>query len=157
MKRKDSPHQVFYESPIGWVQISGTPEALTGLVFFDAPAESISCSLLDEAVGQVQEYFSGKRTVFDLPLETGGTDFQQQVWSQLRAIPFGSLRAYQDIANILNNPKAVRAVGMANGQNPISVIIPCHRVIGSDGKLTGYGGGLWRKEWLLRHEGALLL
>jgi len=88
-------------------------------------------------------------------LQPEGTDFQKAVWQQLAAIPYGQTASYGDIARALGNPQAVRAVGAANGQNPISIIIPCHRVIGSNGKLTGYGGGLWRKEWLLEHEGRL--
>ncbi len=97
------------------------------------------------------------RTTFDLPLDLRGTDFQKQVWTQLLTVPYGRTVSYQLIADAIGNPKAVRAVGAANGQNPISVIVPCHRIIGSDGQLVGYGGGLWRKEWLLKHEGALLL
>ena len=101
---------------------------------------------------QLMEYFEGKRKGFDLPLVLPGTEFQIKVWDQLLTIPFGSTRSYAEQAVAIGNPKAVRAVARANGDNRLAIIIPCHRVIGSDGKLTGYGGGLWRKEWLLAHE-----
>lgn len=101
---------------------------------------------------QLKEYFSGKRKIFNLPFITPGTSFQNSVWKQLLTIPAGSTRSYAEQAKAIGNPKAVRAVARANGDNRLAIIIPCHRVIGSDGKLTGYGGGLWRKEWLLRHE-----
>lgn len=101
---------------------------------------------------QLTAYFKGKRKNFDLPLDLPGTEFQKKVWDQLLTIPFGSTRSYAEQAIAIGNPKAVRAVARANGDNRLSIIIPCHRVIGSDGKLTGYGGGLWRKEWLLAHE-----
>ena len=101
---------------------------------------------------QLNEYFKGKRKAFTVPLVTPGTLFQQAVWKELQKIPFGSTRSYHDQAEILNKPEAVRAVANANGANRISIVIPCHRVIGSDGRLTGYGGGLKRKKWLLDHE-----
>lgn len=106
----------------------------------------------ETAVAQIMEYFSGKRRTFDVKLHTPGTAFQQRVWAQLREIPFGEIRSYGEIAAGVGEPKAVRAVGTANGMNRIAIIIPCHRVIGADGALTGYGGGLWRKDWLLKHE-----
>ena len=106
----------------------------------------------DEAVRQITEYFAGVRSVFDVPLDAPGTPFQQQVWDALRQIPYGEIRSYGDIAMAIGSPKAVRAVGTANGMNRIAIMIPCHRVIGADGTLTGYGGGLWRKDWLLKHE-----
>ena len=105
---------------------------------------------------ELKEYFEGKRTEFSVPLSPVGTDFQKQVWEVLRTIPYGTTRSYQEQANILGNPKGVRAVANANGLNKISIIIPCHRVIGSDGKLTGYGGGIWRKQKLLELEKAIL-
>jgi methylated-DNA-[protein]-cysteine S-methyltransferase len=108
--------------------------------------------------GQLAEYFSGVRQDFDVPLELRGTDFQQQIWAELRRIPFGETTTYRRLAERIGNPNAVRAVGMANGRNPISIIVPCHRVIGANGKLTGYGGGLERKRFLLGLEsGALTL
>lgn len=108
--------------------------------------------ILDKLADQLKEYFQGTRKEFDLPLVTPGTDFQQAVWKTLMTIPPGHTRSYQEQANILNKPKAVRAVANANGANRIAIIIPCHRVIGSDGHLTGYGGGIWRKKWLLEQE-----
>ena len=105
---------------------------------------------------QLVEYFSHQRREFDLPLLATGTEFQQSVWEALCAIPFGATESYGALARRLSNPKAVRAVGRANGQNPIAIVVPCHRVIGADGSLTGYGGGLDRKRWLLEHEGVLL-
>lgn len=111
---------------------------------------------LADAVRELREYFAGTRTSFDVPCAAAGTPFQKQVWAALARIPFGQTVTYGDIARRIGNPNAVRAVGLANGRNPISIIVPCHRVIGSDGSLTGYGGGIKNKEWLLRHEGALL-
>jgi AraC family transcriptional regulator, regulatory protein of adaptative response / methylated-DNA-[protein]-cysteine methyltransferase len=109
-------------------------------------------TLLKTLRKQLEEYFDGKRKVFDVPLITPGTQFQQDVWKELQNIPFGSTRSYQEQANALKKPDSVRAVANANGMNRISILIPCHRVIGSDGNLTGYGGGLHRKKWLLDHE-----
>jgi len=101
----------------------------------------------------LREYFEGRRRSFEVPLDLRGTPFQLRVWELLQRIPFGETRTYLDLALALGDPKAVRAVGAANGQNPVPIIVPCHRVIGQDGQLVGYGGGLWRKEWLLAHEG----
>ena len=101
---------------------------------------------------ELEEYFAGTRQTFDLPLAPKGTAFQQKVWAALREIPYGQTRSYGEIAAIVGNPKASRAVGMANNQNPISILIPCHRVIGKDGSLTGYGGGTEKKKWLLELE-----
>ncbi len=110
--------------------------------------------LLTEAREQLTAYFAGRLRSFDVPLAPNGTDFQRRVWSALREIPFGTTISYADLARRVSNVAAVRAVGAANGRNPIPIIVPCHRVIGSDGSLTGFGGGLPRKQWLLRHEGA---
>jgi methylated-DNA-[protein]-cysteine S-methyltransferase len=150
-------HYNYYLSPIGLLEVGGDT-AIQSLFFVDAQREAVqSCPLVEEAIRQLTEYFTGERRDFDLPLEMDGTLFQRRVWQQLLAVPYGKTASYMDIANGLGNPKAIRAVGAANGQNPISIIVPCHRIIGSNGKLIGYGGGLWRKEWLLRHEGALLV
>ncbi|TLG76812.1 bifunctional transcriptional activator/DNA repair enzyme AdaA [Culicoidibacter larvae] len=108
--------------------------------------------LLRQVKREIEEYFAGTRQAFDVPLDVVGSDFQKQVWAQLQTIPYGTTRSYAEQAAAMNNPKAVRAVGTANGHNRIAIIIPCHRVIGSNGKLTGYGGGLWRKQWLLDLE-----
>lgn len=109
---------------------------------------------LSEVSGQLNEYFSGHRKQFDLKLIPQGTVFQMQVWAQLREIPFGETISYGELARRIDNPKAMRAVGLANGRNPIPIIVPCHRVIGADGSLTGFGGGIERKRWLLLHETA---
>ena len=103
---------------------------------------------------QLQEYFSGTRQTFDLPLDVSGTAFQQEAWVALQQIPYGTTLTYQQQATAMGRPAAVRAVGTANGRNPLSIVVPCHRVIGANGSLTGYGGGLHRKRWLLSHEGA---
>lgn len=148
----------YYDSPIGLIEVGGTETAVTTLYFVEQPQPgAIATPYLDEAVRQLAQYFAQTRREFDLNLAPHGTDFQQTVWQQLLTVPHGRTVSYMDVANALDKPKAVRAVGAANGQNPISVIIPCHRIIGSNGKLIGYGGGLWRKEWLLRHEGSLLI
>lgn len=113
--------------------------------------------LLRRALEQLREYFAGARLSFDLPLDpVGGTPFQRRAWQALRAIPFGQTRSYGDQARAIGTPAAVRAVGAANGRNPLGIVVPCHRVIGSDGKLTGYGGGLPAKQWLLAHEARVL-
>ncbi len=113
-------------------------------------------TLLGEAVAQVEAYFDGSLKEFDLPLRSAGTPFQQAVWRELEGIPYGTVTSYGEIARRVGKPTASRAIGAANGRNPIAIIVPCHRVIGADGTLTGYGGGMWRKEWLLAHEGYAL-
>ena len=151
-------HYTYFTSPIGLIEIGGTDTAITSLYFVETPRqETTSSPVLIDAARQLDDYFNHRRQDFDLPLDLHGTDFQRNVWRQLLTVSYGTTVAYQDIANALGNPKAIRAVGAANGQNPISIIVPCHRIIGSNGKLIGYGGGLWRKEWLLQHEGALLI
>ena len=153
-------------SPIGRLLLTGDGHALTGLWMLDAARSSARSSARDlgltpspatftEVAAQLEEYFAGDRKEFTVPLAPSGTPFQLAVWTQLTKIPYGSTASYGDIARALGKrPVAARAVGLANGANPISVIVPCHRVIGSDGSLTGYGGGLDRKELLLRLEGA---
>lgn len=108
--------------------------------------------MLDRAAEQLAAYFAGELTAFDLPLAPAGTEFQQKVWSQLRAIPYGETRTYGELATKLRRPTASRAVGAANGKNPLGIVVPCHRVIGASGDLTGYAGGLPMKKWLLAHE-----
>jgi len=108
--------------------------------------------MIDKVSGQLTEYFEGNRKSFDVPLLMPGTDFQQKVWNELVQIPYGSTRSYKQQAHAIGNVKAVRAVARANGENRISIIIPCHRIIGSDGSIVGYGGGIHRKQWLLKHE-----
>ncbi len=146
--------KTIYNSPIGLIEIGGTENSITSLFFIDEEfnPDVKSNPYLEKCVEQLDEYFNGGKKVFDLRLEPEGTDFQKQVWDELLKIPFGETRSYMEITKILGDQKAIRAVANANGQNQISIIIPCHRVIGSDGSLTGYGGGLWRKKWLLDHE-----
>ncbi len=147
-------YKTYYKSPLGPIEIVGTQDNILSLNFVEdmmqRDAELPFC--VKACLKQIDEYFKGKRKEFLLNLEPLGTDFQKRVWQQLRKISFGETVSYGDIANAIDNPNASRAVGNANRINPISIIIPCHRVIGSDGSLTGYGGGLWRKEWLLKHE-----
>jgi methylated-DNA-[protein]-cysteine S-methyltransferase len=143
-----------YVSPIGTIEIVGTAENILALDFIEGESKGdpkVPDCLLS-CVEQIDEYFKGSRRVFSLPLKTEGTAFQQLVWRQLERIPYGAVASYGDVARAIGKPKACRAVGSANHNNPIAIIIPCHRVIGSDGSLTGYGGGLWRKEWLLNLE-----
>ncbi len=152
-------HSTYYPSPLGTIEICGTEESITSVLFLDADHTDNSQSnpLLEKCVQQLDEYFHHQRRQFELPLAPQGTPFQQQVWEKLLEIPYGTTTSYHEIASRLGNPKAIRAVGGANGKNPIVIIIPCHRVIGANGKLIGYGGGLWRKEWLLKHEKNVLL
>ncbi len=144
------------DSPVGPLALGATDEALCELLFapegHDEALDPNSHPLLTEATRQLRAYFAGTLHAFDLPLAPAGTPFQQSVWHALRAIPRGHTQSYAGIARAIANPNAVRAVGLANGRNPISIIVPCHRVIGADGSLTGYGGGLARKRWLLEHE-----
>ena len=147
-------HRAYYRSPIGVIEIVGTEEGLTAVNFVRRKPRGTTRShpALRAAVAQIGEYFRGNRSRFTLPFSTAGTDFQKEVWGQLVRTPYGKAVTYAEVARAIGRPKAVRAVGQANHRNPISIIIPCHRVIGSDGRLVGYGGGLWRKEWLLAHE-----
>jgi methylated-DNA-[protein]-cysteine S-methyltransferase len=147
-------YHLFYQSPVGWLKIEATDKAVIAIGFLEnGDAADDPNTLTKEAFRQLKEYFAKKRTIFDLPLELTGTDFQKTVWTELLKIPFGKTISYLELAKWIGNLKAIRAVGHANGQNPLPIVIPCHRVIGSDGSLTGYGGGLWRKKWLLQHEG----
>lgn len=148
----------FVETPIGWLKILASDDAITAIDFDAQPDTGRHGNALTErCIAQLTEYFAGQRQHFDLPLAAQGTSFQRSVWQALVRIPCGTTCSYQDIADTIGNPKAVRAVGAANGSNPIPIIVPCHRVIGRNGSLIGFGGGLPRKEWLLRHEGALLV
>ena len=150
--------RTYYESPIGLIEVVGTDSTLTSLIFVEQPLDlPAPHPYLDQVIGQLDQYFKGERHTFDLNLGFEGTPFQKHVWNQLLTIPYGQTASYLDIAKALGDPKATRAVGAANGSNPIPIIVPCHRVIGRDGSLIGFGGGLDKKEWLLKHEGALLV
>lgn len=144
----------YYSSPIGIIEITGNDEGIYTLYFVDAKKEDSNPQhpILKECVYQLDEYFTGIRKEFGLKLNPQGSDFQKKVWNELHTVPFGKTVSYLQISKQIGDSNATRAVGNANGSNPISIIVPCHRVIGSNGKLTGYGGGLWRKEWLLKHE-----
>lgn len=148
-------------SPIDDIIIQGNQDGVSYVGFYpviecpDTPFAEVELPHILNCAAQLNEYFAGERTDFDVTLAAQGTVFQQAVWQALIAVPFGHTQSYSDIANALSNPKAVRAVGAANGKNPISIIVPCHRIIGANGKLTGYAGGLARKQWLLEHEGSI--
>ena len=140
-----------YNSPVGYIRIESSEKGISSLVFIDEKGLE-SQGLESLFITQIDEYFHRKRTVFNLPLDLQGTEFQKRVWNELLKIPFGKTITYKELALKLGNLKAIRAVGAANGANPVSIIVPCHRVIGTDGSLTGYAGGLWRKKWLLDFE-----
>lgn len=170
-----SVHRLTYLSPLGEIRIEGTDEAVSSILFADTampegwpeanpfahaslqgaqhdaedagiPAALRQCRL------QLDEYFRGERKTFDFPYVFAGTTFQRAVWAELAAVPYATSLSYKDLAIAVGSERAVRAVGSANGRNKLTIVLPCHRIIGSGGKLTGYAGGLWRKEWLLRHE-----
>ncbi|MBN1641534.1 MAG: methylated-DNA--[protein]-cysteine S-methyltransferase [Anaerolineae bacterium] len=147
----------YYESPIGLIEICATRDAITSVHFVAAQQYGIAGNgHIRHALKQIRAYFARHRQTFDLPLALEGTPFQERVWQAIASIPYGQTLSYAELARAVENPRALRAVGAAAGRNPIAIIVPCHRVVGSHGEMVGYGGGLWRKEWLLRHEGALL-
>ncbi|PSW10898.1 cysteine methyltransferase [Photobacterium rosenbergii] len=140
-------------TPIGWLNVLASDNAITAIEFAADPKTQQQPSATTElCCQQLNEYFNGQREQFDIALDMAGTTFQKTVWQALNGIEYGETCSYGDIANHIGNPKAVRAVGAANGKNPVPIIVPCHRVIGSSGKLTGYAGGLDIKVWLLEHE-----
>lgn len=150
-------------SPVGTLTLVASDDGLAGILWdndrpgrvrLDMTRTDENHPVLAETARQLADYFAGTRTVFDVKLDATGTDFQKKVWQALSTIPSGETRTYAQIATQIGKPDAVRAVGAANGRNPISIIVPCHRVIGSTGKLTGFAGGLEAKAWLLEHEGA---
>lgn len=144
----------YYESPIENLTLISEEDHLIGLYFgkVEIEGKEEKSKIIEEGIKQLEEYFQGKRKSFDLPLKFYGTEFQQKCWNALTTIPYGETRSYKDMSEIVNCPKGYRAVGLANNKNPISIIAPCHRVIGSDGKLVGFGGGLDKKEFLLDLE-----
>ena len=151
-------HYRTIDSPIGKIVIEADEVAITGIHFKIIKPEAKSQGseyLLNQCEKELSAYFEGTLKEFTVPVRADGTPFRMKVWEELRKIPYGEVSSYKDIANAIGNPKAVRAVGGANHNNPISIIIPCHRVIGADGSLTGYGGGLDAKKYLLELEGSL--
>lgn len=143
----------FINSPLGITKIEGDENGIAIIsVLSDGELTTKIPKNLQEAVSQLNEYFDGKRTDFTFKLNPKGTDFQVKVWQELTNIPFGKTISYLDLAKKLGDPKVIRAAASANGKNPLWIVVPCHRVIGTDGSLTGYAGGLWRKKWLLEHE-----
>lgn len=143
----------YFSSPVGILEIEASDTGIISVLFVNGMKKEVNRNVFVEScIQQLQEYFERTRNDFSLPFDLRGTDFQISVWKQLLTIPFGKTISYLRLATDLGDPKALRSVGAANGRNPIAIIIPCHRVIGSDGKLVGYGGGLWRKKWLLDFE-----
>jgi methylated-DNA-[protein]-cysteine S-methyltransferase len=159
--------QTYYtllDTPFGALCIAATAQGLTHVEFQDGERPlrreadwQEDRGVLDAAREQLRAYFEGRRQRFTLPVAPGGTPFQQRVWRELQAIPWGTTTTYREIAEQLGQPAAVRAVGHANGRNPVAIVIPCHRVVGANGRLTGYAGGIAVKRRLLQHEGALLV
>jgi methylated-DNA-[protein]-cysteine S-methyltransferase len=155
-----------FASPLGELILTASETALTGVYFptshgtggkvFSVADPGTGGEVLSLATRQLSEYFAGTRSTFDLPLDATGSAFEHRVWDVLRTIPYGTTTSYGELARRLGDPRLTRAVGAANGKNPIPIIVPCHRVVGANGDLTGFGGGLDRKRWLLEHEGALL-
>lgn len=146
----------YYISPVGELEIRSQEDAITLIGFLrDEEQPENPTPVIQRCIQELDEYFYNGRKFFDVKIQLNGSAFQQQVWSQLMEIPYGKTTYYADIAARVGDINSVRAVGLANGQNPIAIVVPCHRVIGKDGSLVGYGGGLERKVWLLRHEGAL--
>lgn len=149
-------YQAYYPSPIGLIGISSCQCSITTIDFVEQKQiqedKNHIPEVVRQAVRELDEYFLGKRKKFTVPFHQEGTPFQLSVWQALTTIPYGYTKSYFDISSQINNSKAVRAVGMTNSKNPIAIIVPCHRVIGKNGKMVGYASGIWRKEWLLAHE-----
>lgn len=145
---------IFIPTPLGVAKLVGDENGLSAFTVLnsDEKLTDIIPEVLEDAVYQINEYFDGKREIFTFDLNPEGTDFQKKVWDALLTIPFGKTTSYLELSKTLGDVKAIRAVAAANGKNPLWIIVPCHRVIGSDGSLTGYAGGLHRKQWLLEHE-----
>jgi methylated-DNA-[protein]-cysteine S-methyltransferase len=150
-------YTTYYHSPVGLLKISGTDHFISEVSFHDTSQKTPVNSremppMLIQCIEQLIQYFHGQRRIFEFPINQEGTAFQQQVWSELMTIPFGRTISYLELARKIGDPKATRAVASANGKNNVAIVVPCHRVIGSNKELIGYGGGLWRKKWLLEHE-----
>ncbi|WP_432672209.1 methylated-DNA--[protein]-cysteine S-methyltransferase [Flavobacterium sp. SM2513] len=147
-------HTIYIKTPLGTAEITGDVNGVSAITVLDIEKE-LSTEIpeyLKLCVSELQEYFDSERTEFTFKLQPQGTAFQQKVWQELAKIPFGKTISYMDLAKKLGDIKAIRAVASANGKNPLWIVVPCHRVIATDGSLTGYAGGLWRKKWLLEHE-----
>ncbi|MBS1627357.1 MAG: methylated-DNA--[protein]-cysteine S-methyltransferase [Bacteroidetes bacterium] len=150
-------YYTYYESPVGLLKIGGTEQYIAELSFVDNKEQVIHgepgiSDIIHQCTEQLIEFFQGRRKIFNIPVHQEGTDFQKKVWNELLNIPFGKTISYLDLAKKMGDPKVIRAAASTNGKNNIAIIVPCHRVIGSDKSLTGYSGGLWRKKWLLQHE-----
>ncbi|AKD55230.1 methylated-DNA--[protein]-cysteine S-methyltransferase [Spirosoma radiotolerans] len=148
-----------FESPLGLVRVTGDEEGVSVISCTEVPADKTTLDIplptpVEQAVNQLKAYFAGERHTFDFLMKPVGTAFQQSVWQALLEVPFGTTLSYLTLSRRIGDEKAIRAVAAANGRNPLWIVVPCHRIIGSDGSLTGYAGGLWRKKWLLEHEGA---
>ena len=155
----------YYQSPLGLLRIAGTDTYINEISFVDTldgtgkgnlDLQGPVSPLVIQCIEQLIQYFQGQRRVFDFPIHQSGTDFQQKVWAELSSIPFGKTLSYLDMSRRLGDTKAIRAAASANGKNHVAIVVPCHRVIGSKRDLVGYGGGLWRKRWLLDHETKVL-
>ena len=150
-------YSIDYKSPIGILEIIGTDQAISSILFVERElmentVQEETPLVLKDCLAQIDDYFKGELHEFTFPYVMNGTIFQQSVWNALKGITYAQTGSYKDIAVTIGNEKAIRAVGSANGRNKLTIVIPCHRIIGTNGKLTGYAGGLWRKEWLLQHE-----
>lgn len=147
----------YYSSPVGDLLIESEYDKIVTVNFLkDSKKEEVPTAITDQCILELDEYFYNGRKFFTIDVDPPGTEFQKKVWNELITIPYGKTTSYEAVAIRIGNVKSIRAVGLANGQNPIAIIIPCHRVIGKGGELVGYGGGVENKEWLLYHEGALL-
>ncbi len=146
----------YYRSEIGLLQLGANDEGLQFCIFLeeDMQLKTAKSPVINECIQQLDAYFKGKNHTFSVPLQPKGTDFQQRVWQALCEIPYGQTPSYKKVAETIGQPKAARAIGHANHANPIAIIIPCHRIINTNGQLGGYRGGIWRKQWLIEHEQA---
>ncbi len=150
-------HVAHYCSPIGIVRIEETEEYISSISVLNEEVEisEPKTEVTKLAIEQLHEYFAGKRSMFDFPCHQNGTPFQQQVWQELSKVGFGKTKSYLQLSERFGNPLAIRAIASANGKNKLWIVVPCHRIIGKNGELTGYAGGLWRKKWLLQHEAVI--
>jgi methylated-DNA-[protein]-cysteine S-methyltransferase len=149
---------IYHPTPLGITRITEEDGFITSVYMLDEEFEPTPATtpLLKEAAKQLDEYFAGKRLVFNFPIKQRGTPFQQQVWDELSKIGYGDTISYGHQSKLMNNPLGIRAIASANGKNHLIIVVPCHRVIGADGSLTGFGAGLWRKKWLLDHEARIM-